>query len=119
MDGRAGARAAFGRQGPIGRALRLGGNLRRRGPGGSGSFLGDGRFGHRAGVDLTLGHGALAGGEGGFAGAFHLHAARILRSEERRVGQECVSTCRYRWSPYHQNKQNTYYTTYVTQLALS
>src|SRR3546814_19644916 len=23
------------------------------------------------------------------------------RSEERRVGQECVSTCRYRWSPYH------------------
>src|SRR3546814_9397796 len=24
-----------------------------------------------------------------------------LRSEERRVGKECVSTCRYRWSPYH------------------
>src|SRR3546814_18087125 len=24
-----------------------------------------------------------------------------LRSEERRVGQECVSTCRSRWSPYH------------------
>src|SRR3546814_7113330 len=23
------------------------------------------------------------------------------RSEERRVGKECVSTCRYRWSPYH------------------
>src|SRR3546814_15596249 len=23
------------------------------------------------------------------------------RSEERRVGQECVSTCRSRWSPYH------------------
>src|SRR3546814_11340378 len=23
------------------------------------------------------------------------------RSEERRVGKECVSTCRSRWSPYH------------------
>src|SRR3546814_11672583 len=25
----------------------------------------------------------------------------LLRSEERRVGKECVSTCRSRWSPYH------------------
>src|SRR3546814_16481566 len=24
-----------------------------------------------------------------------------FRSEERRVGKECVSTCRCRWSPYH------------------
>src|SRR3546814_8341994 len=24
-----------------------------------------------------------------------------LRSEERRVGKECVSPCRSRWSPYH------------------
>src|SRR3546814_17861997 len=24
-----------------------------------------------------------------------------LRSDERRVGKECVSTCRSRWSPYH------------------
>src|SRR3546814_2101603 len=24
-----------------------------------------------------------------------------LRSEERRVGKECVRTCRSRWSPYH------------------
>src|SRR3546814_16674481 len=23
------------------------------------------------------------------------------RSDERRVGKECVSTCRYRWSPHH------------------
>src|SRR3546814_14250881 len=31
-------------------------------------------------------------------------AARLpgsVRSEERRVGKECVSTCRSRWSPYH------------------
>src|SRR3546814_5018883 len=26
---------------------------------------------------------------------------QIFRSEERRVGKECVSTCRSRWSPYH------------------
>src|SRR3546814_14112450 len=25
----------------------------------------------------------------------------VRRSEERRVGKECVSTCRCRWSPYH------------------
>src|SRR3546814_20588564 len=25
----------------------------------------------------------------------------VERSEERRVGKECVSTCRYRWSTYH------------------
>src|SRR3546814_4404474 len=25
----------------------------------------------------------------------------FMRSEERRVGTECVSTCRSRWSPYH------------------
>src|SRR3546814_15722236 len=30
----------------------------------------------------------------------------IVRSEERRVGKACVSTCRSRWSPYH-SKQNT------------
>src|SRR3546814_11472384 len=33
-------------------------------------------------------------------------AAAADRSEERRVGKECVSTCRSRWSPYHlKNKQ--------------
>src|SRR3546814_1569095 len=39
----------------------------------------------------------------------HLHFGPALpsrsllpgRSEERRVGKECVSTCRSRWSPYH------------------
>src|SRR3546814_14229307 len=29
------------------------------------------------------------------------------RSEERRVGKECVSTCRSRWSPYHSKKKMT------------
>src|SRR3546814_2670513 len=30
-----------------------------------------------------------------------LRALKLKRSEERRVGKECVSTCRSRWSPYH------------------
>src|SRR3546814_12013834 len=29
------------------------------------------------------------------------------RSEERRVGKECVSTCRSRWSQYHEKKKGT------------
>src|SRR3546814_17783753 len=32
-----------------------------------------------------------------------------LRSEERRVGKECVSTCRSRWSPYHSKKNHITY----------
>src|SRR3546814_15784571 len=37
---------------------------------------------------------------------------RVSRSEERRVGKECVSTCRSRWSPDHY-KQNTQRSTHV------
>src|SRR3546814_4589031 len=33
--------------------------------------------------------------------ALTVFPVRSRRSEERRVGKECVSTCRYRWSPYH------------------
>src|SRR3546814_3100906 len=33
--------------------------------------------------------------------------ASVIRSEERRVGKECVSTCRSRWSPYHYKKKQT------------
>src|SRR3546814_20014980 len=32
---------------------------------------------------------------------------RIFRSEERRVGKACVSTCRSRWSRYHYKKKTT------------
>src|SRR3546814_19580494 len=32
---------------------------------------------------------------------------RLYRSEERRVGKECVRTCRSRWSPDHSQKKNT------------
>src|SRR3546814_13235505 len=48
------------------------------------------------------------GSRGLWIGTFHGLAHRLLRlhwrSEERRVGQECVSTCRSRWTPYHSNK---------------
>src|SRR3546814_14267992 len=37
-------------------------------------------------------------------------ASSAARSEERRVGKECVSTCRSRWSPYHENKKKTTHT---------
>src|SRR3546814_11145669 len=37
------------------------------------------------------------------------NAQSLPRSEERRVGKECVSTCRSRWTPYHlkKNKHDT------------
>src|SRR3546814_12169216 len=38
-------------------------------------------------------------------GADVVGRGRGVRSEERRVGQECVSTCRSRWSPDHYNKK--------------
>src|SRR3546814_12123440 len=40
---------------------------------------------------------------GGFTDA--AAALALKRSEERRVGKECVSTCRSRWSPYHKKKK--------------
>src|SRR3546814_14951129 len=44
-----------------------------------------------------------------------------VRSEERRVGKECVSTCRSRWSPYNA-KKNAYKTNHMnnnTQLIIN
>src|SRR3546814_17130950 len=35
------------------------------------------------------------------AGADTVEANERLRSDERRVGTECVSTCRYGWAPYN------------------
>src|SRR3546814_19401045 len=37
--------------------------------------------------------------------AFGLDQDQSQRSEERRVGKECVSTCRSRWSPSHEQKK--------------
>src|SRR3546814_18762848 len=49
---------------------------------------------------------AVLGGEtvtGSFPGTTKLTS---IRSDERRVGKECVSTCRSRWSPYHEKKKH-------------
>src|SRR3546814_114031 len=49
--------------------------------------------------DRLAGTWAYWGWKGGY---FDSEAdASAYRSEERRVGKECVSTCRSRWSPYH------------------
>src|SRR3546814_12083330 len=41
----------------------------------------------------------------------------VVRSEERRVGKECVSTCRSRWSPYHEKKKQTSITRKYSKIA--
>src|SRR3546814_15662467 len=45
----------------------------------------------------------IAVSESGLTGGWNgLFVDRMsIRSEERRVGKECVSTCRSRWAPYH------------------
>src|SRR3546814_17737389 len=43
------------------------------------------------------------------------HSSGNFRSEERRVGKECVSTCRSRWWPYHYKKNKTFYYTHLPQ----
>src|SRR3546814_12974311 len=42
----------------------------------------------------------------GFLAASGFRTGARGRSEESRVGKECVSTCRSRWSPYHKTKKN-------------
>src|SRR3546814_3507986 len=42
-----------------------------------------------------------AGGPHPFPAPHYGHGGGRGRSEERRVGKECVSTCRSRWSPSH------------------
>src|SRR3546814_15522000 len=48
-------------------------------------------FGWRSGPEADRDFAAWTRGRTGYP----------VRSEERRVGKECVSTCRSRWSPYH------------------
>ena len=40
-------------------------------------------------------------GFSGMANWMRKQSAKEVRSEERRVGKECASMCRSRWSPYH------------------
>src|SRR3546814_18885014 len=44
-----------------------------------------------------------------FTVAIMSHISASQRSEERRVGKDCVSTCRSRRSTYHYNKNEKYY----------
>src|SRR3546814_21047868 len=68
---------------------------------------------HGSSADRRLQHELVHDPEPHRAGrghAFRLSPARrgdrrAGRSEERRVGKECVSTCRSRWSAYHSKKK--------------
>src|SRR3546814_12741036 len=54
-------------------------------------------------IDMESGYGADAAAVGtsvGIAREAGAAGINMERSEERRVGKECVSTCRSRWSPY-------------------
>src|SRR3546814_7630477 len=54
---------------------------------------------HRHQLPAQIGDIEIAGVGGG--GQDRIQELLQRRSEERRVGKECVSTCRSRWSPYH------------------
>ena len=80
-----------------------------RAPRGS-AALADGEFARQPAQSTILGAAKLTGRVGAFAvgtlGAVSQEeraeiASGALRSEERRVGKECTSVCRSRWSPYH------------------
>ena len=67
-----------------------------RGPDSAGYFHAPGvGLGHRrlSIIDLATGDQPLANEDG--------RVQVVFRSEERRVGKECTSVCRSRWSPYH------------------
>src|SRR3546814_20422108 len=60
----------------------------------------------------------VPGGEGGnrlFGSRLPLPSFFRRRSEERRVGKACVSTCRSRWSPYHHKTKHNKHTSNETK----
>src|SRR3546814_10466913 len=52
-------------------------------------------------VKINLLHRSIAAPDFRALQAAKIQCTVLVRSEERRVGKECVSTCRSRWSPYH------------------
>src|SRR3546814_15734643 len=70
-------------------------------------FFGDDFFGKPAQrIQNSLGSGVIVEADGLIVTNYHVikdsdEITVALRSEERRVGKECVSMCRSRWSPYH------------------
>src|SRR3546814_15019547 len=57
--------------------------------------------GARGRDDKDLHDGPDTPSQGGSSGGTIARQVGSRRTEERRVGKECVSTCRSRWSPYH------------------
>src|SRR3546814_2173445 len=72
-------------------------------PAPAGAVLDGYRDGERAGPEEIEPwcRGPVPGLDPDFATQLPGRTAAEERSEERRVGKECVSTCRSRWSPYH------------------
>ena len=54
------------------------------------------KIAHAMGLSLEAEVGSIGGEEDGVVGM-----GECARSEERRVGKECLRLCRSRWSPYH------------------
>src|SRR3546814_15347091 len=57
--------------------------------------------------------------QGIFRGRSAAFVTDEIRSEERRVGKECVSTCRSRWSPYHSTKKTIIQRIYLVHNRIS
>ena len=51
--------------------------------------------------DLTMGEVLVIPGGVSYRSTGANDCLRMVRSEERRVGKECLAVCRSRWSPYH------------------
>src|SRR3546814_19180068 len=66
------------------------------------------QFDLAAGYQRAHGHAGRWGNDAGLDLIGDAPALKQLgqRSEERRVGKECVSTCRFRWSPCHLTKKH-------------
>src|SRR3546814_12968568 len=60
-------------------------------------------------IDTVTGETSHEPTDGGFVAIGHSPSTELFqgRSEERRVGKECVRTCRTRWSPDPLKKKNT------------
>src|SRR3546814_19392287 len=56
-------------------------------------------------IQNTVARDLFSGSGAAYTGKLMTLKRSAMRSEERRVGNECVGTCRYRWSPYNTKKK--------------